>query len=113
MTSMFRQSTDRLTVWLFALCLLFPFSKLSSAWRNTATQDKAFSISAVSKASPDSIMPERLTFPDSVALAAPETAGRSVSSLVAYLKQHLSTDDQLARAIYTWVSRNKIGRAHV
>ena len=51
-------------------------------------------------------MPERLTFPDSVALAAPETAGRSVSSLVAYLKQHLSTDDQLARAIYTWVSRN-------
>lgn len=106
MTSMFRQSTDRLTVWLFALCLLFPFSKLSSAWRNTATQDKAFSISAVSKASPDSIMPERLTFPDSVALAAPETAGRSVSSLVAYLKQHLSTDDQLARAIYTWVSRN-------
>lgn len=106
MTSMFRQSTDRLTVWLFALCLLFPFSKLSSAWRNTATQDKAFSISAVSKASSDSIMPERLTFPDSVALAAPETAGRSVSSLVAYLKQHLSTDDQLARAIYTWVSRN-------
>ena len=74
--------------------------------RNTATQDKAFSISAVSKASSDSIMPERLTFPDSVALAAPETAGRSVSSLVAYLKQHLSTDDQLARAIYTWVSRN-------
>lgn len=106
MTSMFRQSTNRLTVWLFALCLLFPFSKLSSAWRNTATQDKAFSISAVSKASPDSIMPERLTFPDSVALAAPEAAGRSVSSLVAYLKQHLSTDDQLARAIYTWVSRN-------
>lgn len=106
MTSMFRQSTNRLTVWLFALCLLFPFSKLSSAWRNTATQDKAFSISAVSKASSDSIMPERLTFPDSVALAAPETAGRSVSSLVAYLKQHLSTDDQLARAIYTWVSRN-------
>ncbi|KAA5414632.1 hypothetical protein F2Y87_23410 [Bacteroides cellulosilyticus] len=103
---MFRQSTNRLTVWLFALCLLFPFSKLSSAWRNTATQDKAFSISAVSKASSDSIMPERLTFPDSVALAAPETAGRSVSSLVAYLKQHLSTDDQLARAIYTWVSRN-------
>ena len=51
-------------------------------------------------------MPERLTFPDSVALAAPEAAGRSVSSLVAYLKQHLSTDDQLARAIYTWVSRN-------
>ena len=41
-----------------------------------------------------------------MALAAPETAGRSVSSLVAYLKQHLSTDDQLARAIYTWVSRN-------
>ena len=106
MTSMFRQSTNRLTVWLFALCLLFPFSKLSSAWRNTATQDKAFSISAVSKASSDNIMPERLTFPDSVALAAPETAGRSVSSLVAYLKQHLSTDDQLARAIYTWVSRN-------
>ena len=106
MTSMFRQSTNRLTVWLFALCLLFPFSKLSSALRNTATQDKAFSISAVSKASSDSIMPERLTFPDSVALAAPETAGRSVSSLVAYLKQHLSTDDQLARAIYTWVSRN-------
>ena len=106
MTSMFRQSTNRLTVWLFALCLLFPFSKLSSAWRNTATQDKAFSISAVSKASSDSIMPERLTFPDSVALAAPEAAGRSVSSLVAYLKQHLSTDDQLARAIYTWVSRN-------
>ena len=106
MTSMFRQSTNRLTVWLFALCLLFPFSKLSSAWRNAATQDKAFSISAVSKASSDSIMPERLTFPDSVALAAPETAGRSVSSLVAYLKQHLSTDDQLARAIYTWVSRN-------
>lgn len=106
MTSMFRQSTNRLTVWLFALCLLFPFSKLSSAWRNTTTQDKAFSISAVSKASSDSIMPERLTFPDSVALAAPETAGRSVSSLVAYLKQHLSTDDQLARAIYTWVSRN-------
>lgn len=106
MTSMFRQSTNRLTVWLFALCLLFPFSKLSSAWRNTTTQDKAFSISAVSKASSDSIMPERLTFPDSVALAAPEAAGRSVSSLVAYLKQHLSTDDQLARAIYTWVSRN-------
>lgn len=106
MTSMFRQSTNRLTVWLFALCLLFPFSKLSSAWRNIATQDKAFSFSAVSKASSDSIMPERLTFPDSVALAAPETAGRSVSSLVAYLKQHLSTDDQLARAIYTWVSRN-------
>ena len=106
MTSMFRQSTNRLTVWLFALCLLFPFSKLSSAWRNTATQDKAVSISAVSKASSDSIMPERLTFPDSVALAAPEAAGRSVSSLVAYLKQHLSTDDQLARAIYTWVSRN-------
>ena len=51
-------------------------------------------------------MPERLTFPDSVALAAPEAAGRSVSSLVAYLKQHLSTDDQLARAIYTWVSSN-------
>ncbi|WP_240054837.1 hypothetical protein [Bacteroides cellulosilyticus] len=63
MTSMFRQSTDRLTVWLFALCLLFPFSKLSSAWRNTATQDKAFSISAVSKASPDSIMLNALRFP--------------------------------------------------
>ena len=106
MTSMFRQSTNRLTVWLFALCLFFPFCKLSSAWRNAAAQDKAFSTSAVSKASPDSIMPERLTFPDSVALAAPEAAGRSVSSLVAYLKQHLSTDDQLARAIYTWVSRN-------
>ena len=101
MTSMFRQSTNRLTVWLFALCLFFPFCKLSSAWRNVAAQDKAFSTSAVSKASPDSIMPERLTFPDSVALAAPEAAGRSVSSLVAYLKQHLSTDDQLARAIYT------------
>ena len=106
MTSMFRQSTNRLTVWLFSLCLFFPFCKLSSAWRNAAAQDKAFSTSAASKASPDSIMPERLTFPDSVALAAPEAAGRSVSSLVAYLKQHLSTDDQLARAIYTWVSSN-------
>ena len=51
-------------------------------------------------------MPERLTFPDSVALAAPEAAGSSVSSLVAYLQQHLSTDDELARAICTWVSRN-------
>ena len=85
---------------LFVFCLLFPFSKLSSAWHNAATQDKAFSTSAVLKASPDSIMPERLTFPDSVALAAPEAAGRSASSLVTYLKQHLSTDDQLARAIH-------------
>ena len=91
---------------LFSVSLIFPFCNLSSAWRNVAAQDKAFSTSAVSKASPDSIIPERLTFPDSVALAAPEAAGRSVSSLVAYLKQHLSTDDQLARAIYTWVSRN-------
>lgn len=47
-----------------------------------------------------------LTFPDSVALSIPREASLHTRTLVSYLKNYLYTQDDLARAIYTWVSRN-------
>lgn len=103
---MSQYSNSRLIAWIISIFLLLPFGRLFSARQDVyASATTSLSLPAT-KSSPDVPPTEQLTFPDSVAMAAPEAAGRSAASLVAYMKQYLKTEDQLARAIYTWVSRN-------
>jgi len=91
---------------MLILALLFPFGKLLSVRPESDRFDAPIRNVPDMKSFPEDYPTDRLTFPDSVAIAAPEAAGRSIPALVTYLKQYLSTQDQLARAIYTWVSRN-------
>ena len=71
--------------------MLLPFGRLFSARQDVyASATTSLSLPAT-KSSPDVPPTEQLTFPDSVAMAAPEAAGRSVASLVAYMKQYLKT----------------------
>lgn len=103
---MSQYSNSRLIAWIINIFMLLPFGRLFSARQDVYASATTFLSLPATKLSPDIPPTEQLTFPDSVAMAAPEAAGRSVASLVAYMKQYLKTEDQLARAIYTWVSRN-------
>ncbi|WP_291529508.1 transglutaminase domain-containing protein [Bacteroides sp. UBA939] len=103
---MFPNSRHTFFAWSLALCLLLPFGKLLSVRNNIYNAETFFPISTVAYVSSDSLLPEYLTFPDSVAMAAPAAVEQSPRALVTYMKQYLHTQDQLIRAIYTWVSRN-------
>ncbi|WP_300699003.1 transglutaminase domain-containing protein [uncultured Bacteroides sp.] len=99
-------SNNKLTAWVIGIFLLLPFGQSLSARQTTRKDSPILPAPPAIVQTAEHLPTEQLTFPDSVALSVPETAEHSVASLVAYMKQHLKTEEQLARAIYTWVSRN-------
>lgn len=84
-----RGTRFKLMAWLWIACLLFPFCKMFSAER-TVRQ----------------IVTEKKTNPDSIALSIPQEATLNSYVLVSYLKQSLHSQDELIRAIYTWITQN-------
>lgn len=103
---MFQHSKNRFFALSAVLCLLFPFCGSASTVFSADVSEKITTAPFTANLPADNVPQEQLTFPDSVALAAPDAAGRSIPALVTYLKQHLGTQEQLARAIYTWITRN-------
>lgn len=97
---------NKLIAWLTVIFLLLPLGPSLPAGQAAPKRSPILPAMPAIMQTAEGSPTEQLTFPDSVALSVPETAEHSVPSLVAYMKRHLKTEEQLARAIYTWVSRN-------
>lgn len=109
---MYQHFYNNIIVCTLIALLLVPFGRIHPMQysHNTSTAYTHHSSTIVPTSDTNTTSPafqsSRLTRPDSVAMAANAEAKRSIESLVEYLQQHLKTEEQLIRAIYTWVSTN-------